>query len=194
MKPVPPATRAVALQPTFTQLTTVDGIETMPDLSPDGDFLVYVGGEPDGEDLFLLRVGGRNPINLTESPDSAETSPAFSPDGQSIAYWSVPDMALKRIAIAGGAPVVIASVENNLSGAHWGSDNNILFSQPGEGLYRISASGGTPEQIFDTEGEWDILTPEMLPDGDTVLYTRGPPPGSVAILSLTSGESRCVRS
>ncbi len=76
------------LAATFTPLTHGEGRETFPSLAPGGEFFVYVA--PDGGDLdiFWQRMGGDNPLNLTEGSPWDDTQPAVSPDGQQIAFRS----------------------------------------------------------------------------------------------------------
>ena len=66
-------------------LTDRLGPEFMPALSPDGRNLAYVALDGDDADIFLLRVGGQNPINLTADHDGWDVAPAFSPTGERIA-------------------------------------------------------------------------------------------------------------
>ena len=73
---------------TFSQLTSQPGWELFPSLSPDGRSVVYVTEESGNRDVYLLRVGGGNPINLTEDSDADDTQPSFSPDGESIVFRS----------------------------------------------------------------------------------------------------------
>jgi Tol biopolymer transport system component len=84
-----PGRRAAGLpNATFHRLTAFDGIETWPTLSPDGKTVAYqksVGGK---SDVYVLRVGGHNPTNLTASLDGNCGEPAFSPDGRFIAFRS----------------------------------------------------------------------------------------------------------
>jgi serine/threonine protein kinase len=81
-----------ALQPAnFTRLTDLPGKETSPSVSPDGAFFVYAKSEGGNSDLFLQRVAGDNPMNLTASSPSDDIQPAFSPDGQQIAFRSERD-------------------------------------------------------------------------------------------------------
>jgi len=46
----------------FTQLTDASGMETSPSLSPDGDSFVYASNTNGTWDIFVQRVGGRNPV------------------------------------------------------------------------------------------------------------------------------------
>jgi Tol biopolymer transport system component len=72
----------------FTQLTDQAGQEMFPSLSADGRLLAYTGRRSGNWDIYLQRVGGKNPINLTEDCFNDDTQPAFSPDGEQIAFRS----------------------------------------------------------------------------------------------------------
>ena len=72
----------------FAALTDQPGVERAPALAPDGRSFVYVGGASDNEDIFVQRVGGRNPTNLTADSPVRDEAPAFSPDGEQIAFRS----------------------------------------------------------------------------------------------------------
>src|SRR3989475_5858799 len=84
-----PATKEASLRnATFTQLTEQAGPEYFPSLSPDGKSFVYAGYASGNWDIYLQRVGGKNPINLTKDSAADDTQPAFSPDGERIAFRS----------------------------------------------------------------------------------------------------------
>jgi serine/threonine protein kinase len=70
------------------QLTDLQGRENFPGLSPDGTFFVYSKDVDGNSDLFLQRVAGDKPINLTADSPADDSQPAFSPDGQQIAFRS----------------------------------------------------------------------------------------------------------
>jgi eukaryotic-like serine/threonine-protein kinase len=72
----------------FAQVTDQPGGETQPSLSPDGKSVVYVKTVGSDTDLYLLRIGGRNPVRLTPDSPSDDRQPAFSPDGERIAFRS----------------------------------------------------------------------------------------------------------
>jgi len=65
-----------------------------PDLSPDGEYVVYSVGEPDLDkdatryDVWRARWDGSEKRALTRTPDADEYQPAISPDGRWIAFIS----------------------------------------------------------------------------------------------------------
>ncbi len=72
----------------FLQVTDDAGNELHPTLSPDGRTVVYASRASGNWDIYLLRVGGQNPVNLTKDSAEDDTEPAFSPDGERIAFRS----------------------------------------------------------------------------------------------------------
>ena len=91
--PLPPAKETRQLPAplknlTFTQLTDQAGPEYFPSLSPDGKSLIYASRISGNWDIYLQRVGGRNPTNLTKDSAADDTQPAFSPNGDRIAFRS----------------------------------------------------------------------------------------------------------
>jgi len=106
---------SAALGVTVSQQTFHGGVETNPTLSPDGQLLAYEALSPDGDsDVFLERVDGRNPINLTDESNAFDGAPAFSPDGTRIAFRSDRD--------GGGLYVMGATGESVRRITDFGSD------------------------------------------------------------------------
>lgn len=79
---------ALTIKATFTQLSDQPGPEYFPSLSPDGKSFVYAGFASGNWDIYLQRVGGKNPVNLTKESPWDDRHPAFSPDGERIAFRS----------------------------------------------------------------------------------------------------------
>ncbi len=66
-------------------------ITSEPSISPDGRTVVFSARDGTDDDIFSIRVGGSNPINLTPDSNGDEKFPAVSPDGEYIAYSSSKD-------------------------------------------------------------------------------------------------------
>ena len=82
---------------------------------------------------------------------------------------------LRKYPLDGGAPSTICDCNSWSYGASWSLDDTIVFAceQTG-GLWRVSASGGEPEQITELDlevGEVSHRLPFVLPDGKAVLFT-----------------------
>ena len=112
--------------------------------------------------------------HLVPGTEEAIANPFFSPDGQSVAYFQAGR--LKRQALAGGAPVVIASASNTIDffGATWAADGSIFFGER-EGIRRVPASGGTPELVVPAASGEQLNVHQLLPDGETLLFSASRP-------------------
>jgi len=139
--------------------------------SPDGEEVLYVGGEDakifrrDIETFETLEVQGT---------DNTEVF-TFSPDGQWIAYLA--DGKLWKIALSGGAPEEICETRSG-PGLTWGKGANRdkIYFVPlnGGGIWSVSIDGGKPEVVSTLADERDETShrwPHALPDGKHLLVT-----------------------
>lgn len=147
-------------------------------VSRDGTRIAYVAEQQ----LFVRDLGESEarPVPGTEERRIAVTQPAFSPDGQWLAYVHVAGpggpFAVKRIPISGGAPVTIHVAAVGLEFPQtlsWPTADALLFAN-GAGVVRLPATGGAPEVLVARADHETLLSPQLLPDGVTVLFTRVP--------------------
>ncbi len=188
LKPIPPPEPKQVMRfeyelPEGRQIRTVNIQAVTVALSPDGNWLAY--STPEG---LYLRSMGDWAAELLVGTEGA-LYPFFSPDNQWIGYVS--GGMLRKIAIGGGAPVALcdAAVDGGFS---WTSDNRILHGSGGSIQWVSADDGGKLEPLF--EGmESDIGAPQMLPDGESILFTTGATlPHKIMVRSRKSGESKVL--
>jgi eukaryotic-like serine/threonine-protein kinase len=168
----------------FRQLTFQPGQEDFPALSPDGSSLLYVSSVAGKPDIYLQRVGGQNPINLTKDSPAANTQPSFSPSGDLIAFRSERD--------AGGIFIMGATGENvrRLTdfgfNPAWSPDGRQIavnsefvshpFARVGySDLWAVDATTGEKRLIVSgrgraERGEGDASQPSWSPHGYRIAY------------------------
>jgi Tol biopolymer transport system component len=159
----------------LTQLTDLPGVQDAPNLSPDGKNLLYVAGDGGDEDIFLLRVGGENAVNLTAAFASSDFDPAFSPDGERIAFGSDREGGgLFVMGATGESPRKIAS-----EGAHpsWSPDGRkIVYSTERvisplarntvASLWVVDVASGEKKRVY----EGDAAQPTWSPSGKRIAF------------------------
>jgi len=141
-------------------------------LSPDGTRLVYTARVGSGN-LQMLYSRATDQIDAIPIRGSeGGKHPFFSPDGQWIGFNSLSGK-LEKVAVGGGAVVTLCDA-GLMRGATWLPDDSIIF-RPGTsaGLWRVSASGGMPQEMLkpDSKSEAEFRWPEVLPGGKAILFT-----------------------
>lgn len=101
--------------PELVRLTTENGLNIDPAISPDGKFLAYASDRAGKGDLdiWVRQIGGSDAVQLTRDP-ADDDEPAFSPDGTQIAFHSNRDGGgLYIVPTLGGAERKIADGGRN---------------------------------------------------------------------------------
>ena len=163
----------------FTQLTYQPGTELFPSLSPDGKSLAYASRSSGNWDIYVQRVGGTNPINLTQNSPSDDSQPAFSPDGERIAFRSERDGG--GIYLMGATGESVTRVSDFGYSPSWSPDGSDILvgtekiPQPStrptkSQLWKIEVKSGQRRML--TEG--DALQPHYSPHKQRIVYWSRP--------------------
>ena len=169
-------------------------------VSPNGHTVAIVGHREAERNnvIWIYEPGAQESTSLANTEGA--TYPFWSFDGQSLGFFA--DGKLKKLSLAGGPVQTLCDAPTGRGGT-WNKDGVIIFTPSGHlgvGLYRISASGGTPTQITvpdKSSTEDSHRWPQFLPDGIHYLYSAIHLSGrrdlsSVFVGSLNSNEKRLV--
>jgi eukaryotic-like serine/threonine-protein kinase len=143
-------------------------------LSADGRMLALVRrDDASGENmLYFERLGSPGATRL-EGTEGA-SYPFWSPDDASIGFFA--DGKLQKIAVAGGAPQVLATASHGRGGS-WGSRDVIIYTpDTGGPVWRVNAEGSGAAPLTDKiylSSETSHRWPQFLPDGNHFLFYSG---------------------
>jgi serine/threonine protein kinase/Tol biopolymer transport system component len=192
------AERQAATAASFIRLTYQEGSESFPSLSPDGNFLLYVKSTGGNADIYLQRVGGGNPVNLTHDSPADDTQPAFSPDGRQIAFRSERE--------GGGLFVMGATGESARRltefgfNPAWSPDGReIAFATEGVAgpavrrldshLWIVNVASGQTRPL----GTGDAVQPSWSPHGQRIAYWGVPRGGARVLWTIPAAGGQPVQ-
>ena len=132
-------------------------------VSADGSRLAFVAN-----DQLNIRDMPDPEVHAVSARIFGLNTPLFSPDGRSVAFFA--DGKLYKVPVTGGTPLEICETPNPF-GASWGQDNAILIGGGPNGIQRVSGDGGELETIATVNPGEVAHGPQMLPDGEHVLFT-----------------------
>ena len=124
------------------------------------------------------------------------TLPFWSADSHSLGFFA--NGKLNRIDVSGGPPLALCNIAIGRGGT-WGADGTILFTpNVSSPVFRISASGGTPQQVTTLDGSLNERShrwPQFLPDNKHFLFFAQRAvvgTGGVYIGSLDGGAPKLI--
>jgi serine/threonine protein kinase len=140
-----------------------------PVLSPDGTLLAFAARSADGKQFLWVR-----------SLDGAVEEPLVGTEGATFPFWSTNSRSLAffangkldRIDATGGPLLPVCDAISNRGGS-WGPDGTILFAGLSGPIFRVPASGGTPQQVTKLDeslSQFSHRWPQFLPDGRHFLF------------------------
>ncbi len=201
------------LEPTFTPTATSEPTATPPPSAtpyPLSLFpLLYAAAAADAQQpsLFKINADGSSPISFNDG-GLLGAQPAYSPDGQQVAFVRlvlddapgsdvlVPQLFVGPANDPASARQITQANGNRMSRPSWSPDSTLLVyasdEDGDEELYRIPASGGTPERL--TDNDVDDGEPAYSPDGRFIVFTsdRGTP-GSREIFRMAADGSSVIQ-
>ena len=184
-------------------------VELDPGVRP--TFTPIVRLSPDGRQLFVSAMVGRREEVLRRAFDqmrmeviagagqgeqgTGNSRPFISPDGRWVAYAR--QGKLRKVRVEGGPAIDLAVAD--WAGGSWGKNGRLVYTRAyNTGLWIVSEGGGdermltTPDTARGELGHW---WPQILPDGDHVLFTAYRTPierATIEVLSISSGKREVV--
>jgi len=165
-----------------------------PVVSPDGNWLAFAARGADGRQVLWLR----SLDGITEQPlagTEGATFPFWSSDSRSLAFFA--NGKLNRIDASGGPLLALCDAVSGRGGS-WGPDGTILFALLSGPIFRVPASGGTPQPITKLTGSLNQFShrwPQFLPDGKHFLFLGQATSSGDSTMyagSLDSGEPKVL--
>jgi Tol biopolymer transport system component len=164
-------------------------------ISPDGRQIAFAAVTDGRLQIWVraLDTLAAQPVAGTEGG----VSPFWSPDGKYLGFFAPDRAEIKKVALAGGPSRTICAAQSETP-PEWGTDGTILFSVFRDGIFRVSAEGGTPARLTaldKTQRELNHFWPSFLPDGKHFIYlvtandsdvSKAPP--SVYVAPLDGGK------
>ena len=132
-----------------TQLTSDEGMEIDPAISPDGRTVAYAAGTARRRRIYIRPVIGGRTIPLSEGKSAIEYQPRWSPDGTQILFLT-PDGAFVASAYGGAASAI--ATESSISGpgitaAAWSPDGKQILLARGSALSVMTRDGRNERAI-----------------------------------------------
>jgi len=185
----------VTLKGKIKEKITSRGMNTDPDFSPTGDYIVYVSNIDGDDELYLYELKTKKVKKITDNT-AKDFSPSFSPDGKEIVFVSNMDEPYKweiyKINVSSGR--IKRLTRNN----YWdgfpkfSSDGKfIVFSSKRDGsedIYRMKKNGGGEKILYESTG--DDSDPTLIDDN---LFFKSDQNGNLEIFRYNLKTKKLTR-
>ena len=158
-----------------TRLTSAQGLEILPAISPDGQFLAYVADKVDGAEIFLQPTDGGRAVNITDSLPGAQFSPAWAPDGRRLMFVSIEQNGASIVTMppTGGDIRRLHTVTFNGGiplAPKWSADGSRIAFEQGDSVLVMAADGKALTLLARVR---DVHSLAWSPDGRWLAGVRG---------------------
>jgi serine/threonine protein kinase len=165
---------------TFTRFTDFPGTEALPDISPDGKFVVFLSDRAGEFDIWLSQVGTGTFRNLTQDMPSLPPGSltvrnvGFSGDGSEIWFRLAAPSRMRAMPLIGGTPRLFLG-ETAFSPA-WTKDGTRMVYQnqaDGDPMFVANSTGADSRRIFVDQPGLHNHNPVWSPDGQWIYFVHG---------------------
>lgn len=156
------------------RLTDRIGVNTGPEISPDGESITFMRGNPNTQQnqIWVMDRSGDNPGNI---PQALGWDSTWSPDGKQILFASDRDggVQLFTVSLKGSAIKRVTNLPAIRGRSDWSPDGQFIVTYSGEPwnreVYIMNADGSNVRQLTPTGG--NSQGPSISPDGQWVTFT-----------------------
>jgi hypothetical protein len=189
------------------RLTTQNGTDHQPSLSPDGSTVVFASTRSGTSRIWTMGADGSSPtaLNTGSATDTPESAPRFSPSGDRILFSS-PRTNTTQIWIvpaAGGTATQATHEANGAFSGSWSTDGNSVYYVDGADrtkIHNVEISGGTATDyvtggtdVGDAECTSDIclvVSNVFGANSDIYAYVGAGDTSPISILNSAASESQ----
>lgn len=189
-----------------TRITSGLGYDSMPRISPDGNWIAFVSDRSGDDNLWVARRDGTEPRKLSSETYARLVSPAWTPDGAYVAVTvgTGRGVKIKLFHKDGGKGLTLESNDKdtpaNGVGVNFSPDGTYLyfterprdrFRMPAGQIARFNRNTGEIDSITQREGGG--VRPLVSPDGSLLVYlSRYETETGIRVRNLKSGADRML--
>ena len=155
------------------RITDAAGLESDPEISPDGRLIAYAAGPYYGSHVFVRQLSGGPALDLTSAIPGRHTRPRWSPDGGEILFVTSDGQhhRISRVSALGGPARAMIEVtgDDAIASADWSPDGKRIVYDVGS-VVNVAEPGGTPTQLYKGTDPHSVA---WSPDGRRVAFVEG---------------------
>ena len=185
-----------------TQLTSDNGLEIQPVISPDGKLVAYSAGNSVHMRVFIRPSGGGRTIPLSDDSTSVETHAQWSPDGNSLLFLSRGGVFVSSALGGSSRAVVTPTPGSPVTSATWSADGGRIAFVRGDSLLALPVLGGTPQRIatgtdlhscrWSPKDDWIVCVAGNSMNGTPGSAFANLAPSAIVLISTKGGEVRQI--